>query len=173
MEVGKFIWYFRPFFHRNWNETCFCRKNYWLIEETGYHSWDSEPNLRLRRNLWLSPSGSQLRDPCSGPQAVYQDLSTRHDWACIKATARLVNLCPLGAQNKDLGAVVSLACSRLQDTNVQRSCASYFSLNLVFATSLLLSEILAQATASQTLLVGVRLRFRRRLQRALIWVNKG
>ena len=98
---GNFIWYVRPFFfNKNWNETCFSRENKWLIEETGYHSWDSEPSLRLRENLWLSPFGSQLRDPCSWPQAVYQDLKTRHALACIKSPCSIGQFEPTGGSEQ-------------------------------------------------------------------------
>ena len=34
--------------------------------------------------LWLTPSAKQRRNPCSGLQAVYPDLSTRHDWPVKK-----------------------------------------------------------------------------------------
>ena len=50
--------------------------------------------------LWLTPSAKQRRNPCSGPPAVYPDLSTRHDWPVKKGNS----LSPLGVQNKDLCA---------------------------------------------------------------------
>ena len=43
---------------------------------------------KLRR---LSPFAKQHRNPCSGPPAVNQDLSTRHDWSVKNATVDLPN----------------------------------------------------------------------------------
>ena len=34
--------------------------------------------------LWLTPFPEQRRNPCCGLQAVYPDLSTRHDWPVKK-----------------------------------------------------------------------------------------
>ena len=39
----------------------------------------------------LSPFAKQHRNPCSGPPAVYQDLSTRHDWSVKNAIVDLPN----------------------------------------------------------------------------------
>ena len=39
--------------------------------------------------LLLSPSVKQCRNPCSGPVAEYQDLSTCHDWLVKKAIVNL------------------------------------------------------------------------------------
>ena len=39
----------------------------------------------------LSPFAKQHRNPCSGPPAVYQDLSTRHDWSVENAIDDLPN----------------------------------------------------------------------------------
>ena len=34
--------------------------------------------------LWLTPSGKQCQNPCSGLPAVYPDLSMHHDWPVTK-----------------------------------------------------------------------------------------
>ena len=39
----------------------------------------------------LSPFAKQHRNPCSGLPAVYQDLSTRHDWSVKNAIVDLPN----------------------------------------------------------------------------------
>ena len=39
----------------------------------------------------LSPFAKQHRNPCSGPPALYQDLSTRRDWSVKNATVDLPN----------------------------------------------------------------------------------
>ena len=43
---------------------------------------------KLRR---LRPFAKQHRNPCSGPPAVNQDLSTRHDWSVKNAIVDLPN----------------------------------------------------------------------------------
>ena len=40
-------------------------------------------------SLWLSPSANQRLNPCFGSPAVYQDLSTRHDWPVKKDIVHL------------------------------------------------------------------------------------
>ena len=39
----------------------------------------------------LSPFAKQHRNPCSGPPALYQDLSKRHDWPMKNAIVDLPN----------------------------------------------------------------------------------
>ena len=41
--------------------------------------------------LWLRPSVKQRRNPCSRSPAVYQDLSTCHDWPVKKSHCRFAN----------------------------------------------------------------------------------
>ena len=92
-----------------------CKLNHWLKNWTA--SPDSTSLLPDEDKLWLSPSGEQCQNPCSGPPSVYQDLSTRHDWPVKNAIVDLPirmkgnskrisgnSLSPLGAQNKDLAA---------------------------------------------------------------------
>ena len=67
--------------------------------------------------LWSSPSAKQRWNLCSGPPAVYQDLSTCHDWPVknvivdlpikIKGNSKRFScnsLSPLGVQDNDLVA---------------------------------------------------------------------
>ena len=147
------------------------RKNW--VPQLGF--W-AKPAPQRKLDLLLGPSGSHLRDPCSGPQAVYQDLSTHYDWACIKSHCSIGQIRVRWGLRTRISA--PLLCKPLPGSKIPmcRGRARLifpFRLNLVSASSLLLSESLAQATASHTWLVGVRLRLRRRLQSALIWVNKG
>ena len=86
-------------------------------------------SLRHRRTkLWLSLSAKQCQDPSSGPTAVYQDLSMyvcngpvkkplsicQSGWKEIWNA--LLVICPLEAQNKDIGAA-----SQILQTEV-KSC---------------------------------------------------
>ena len=41
--------------------------------------------------LWLRQSVKQCRNPCSRSPAVYQDLSTCHDWPVKKSHCRFAN----------------------------------------------------------------------------------
>ena len=85
-------------------------------------------SLRHRRTkLWLSLSAKQHQDPSSGPTAVYQDLSMYHNRPVKKPLSicqsgwkeiwkALLVICPLEAQNKDIGAA-----SQILQTEV-KSC---------------------------------------------------
>ena len=92
------------------------------------------PNCKNQDPQKLVKSTNQGRNPSSGPPPVYQDLSTRHDWIVKKAIVDL----PI----------------RLKG-------------NLKRISGKLLSPLGAEnndvGAASQTLLTGVRLRLRRRL----------
>ena len=47
----------------------------------------SHVSISLRADeikLWLTPSGKQRQNPCSGLPAVYPDLSMHHDWPVKK-----------------------------------------------------------------------------------------
>ena len=59
----------------------------WLIVASHLFSTALVQCISLRADeikLWLTPSAKQRRNPCSGPPAVYPDLSTRHDWPVKK-----------------------------------------------------------------------------------------
>ena len=85
--------------------------------------------------LWLRPSVKQRRNPCSRSSAVYQDLSTCHDWPVKKAIVDL----PI----------------RLKG-NLKR-----ISSNLLSSLEAPTKDL---STASQTLLTGVKLLLQRSLR---------
>ena len=77
--------------------------------------------------LWLGQSAKQRCNHCSGPQPVYQDLTTSHDWPVKKDIAHLPirskgnskrtsgnSLSPLGSQNKDLDAASQTLVTELK-----------------------------------------------------------
>ena len=79
-----------------------------LVFDEKRRSYTCSPAPQTKLNetkFWASPSAKQHRNPCSRPLAVYQDLSTRHDWPVERATSSNPSIL-LGAQNKDLCAHV-------------------------------------------------------------------
>ena len=96
-----------------------------LPEEVSSINHTSQTKL----DVWLIPSASQCRDPCSGSSAVYQELNTNHDWPVKKGYCSIgksalreirtsyfqLFLGPLGvSQNKGLGAASQMLLARLR-----------------------------------------------------------
>ena len=85
--------------------------------------------------LWSSPSAKQRRNLCSGPPAVYKDLSTCHDWPVKNVIVDLPikmkgnskrfscdSLSLLGVQNTDLVAASQTLITKVESHLRPRLC---------------------------------------------------